>query len=349
MAKNARTTRVFISHAVADKKLVDALVDLLQVGCNLTVQQIFASSIEGVGIPPGRPFVEYMKAQLAEAALVIEVVTPSYWASPFCVCELGGQWALGLDAFPLIVPPQNFADLKAVLHISQAAMIDRAEDLDDLRDRVKERLDSNVSTSRWNAKRDTFLKILLPKLLNQLAGPQQVPAKRVAEMEEHLRELEVMLAEKSDTLEALQSRFDALAVAKTREEAIELARPDDEFEEMDLLQTAVLNAFRDIPPVVRETIFEEVTERGAGTGWIPDGDDRKAADEQVREGLLKWHRHGDGLIPNEEEPAVMRAVEAARKLCSWETSGEFDEAFKQEHDVAWAPKTRRLWSELNLL
>lgn len=98
-----------------------------------------------------------------DAALVVEVITPSYWASPFCMCELGGQWALDLDAFPLIAPPQSFADLKAVLHVRQAAMIDRPEDLDELRDRVKDRLGANVSTARWNAKRDLFLKSQLPK------------------------------------------------------------------------------------------------------------------------------------------------------------------------------------------
>jgi hypothetical protein len=48
------SSKVFISHAVADKKLVDALVDLLQVGCNLSTQQIFASSIDGA-----RPFQDH--------------------------------------------------------------------------------------------------------------------------------------------------------------------------------------------------------------------------------------------------------------------------------------------------
>jgi hypothetical protein len=158
MARADSSPKVFISHAVADKKLVDALVDLLQVGCDLSTQQIFASSIDGLGIPAGQPFVEHIKGQLMDAASVVEVITPSYWASPFCMCELGGQWALDLDAYPLIVPPQNFADLKAVLNIRQAAMIDRPEDLDDLRDRVKDRLGANVSTARWNAKRDLFLK-----------------------------------------------------------------------------------------------------------------------------------------------------------------------------------------------
>jgi len=289
------SAKVFVSHAVADTKLVDALVDLLQVGCNLSAEQIFASSVDGVGIPKGQPFVEHIKGQLANAALVVEVVTPSYWARPFCMCELGGQWALDLDAFPLIVPPQSFADLKAVLHISQAAVIDRPEDLDDLPDRVKDRLGANVATARWNAKRDQFLKSQLPKLLLGLAEPRLVSADRLEQAQEQLRELEALLTEKSDALDALQSRFDALAETKTREQALEVVRPDDEFERMEQLLATARKAFRGLPKVVREAIFEEVADRSVGEGWDP-GDDIRAADEQVREGLLSWHRHGEGLV-----------------------------------------------------
>ena len=344
MARADLSSKVFISHAVADKKLVDALVDLLQAGCNLTTHQIFASSIDGVGIPKGRPFVEHIKAQLTDAALVIEVITPSYWASPFCMCELGGQWALDLSAFPLIVPPQSFADLKAVLHVSQAAMIDRPEDLDDLRDRVKDRLGADVSTARWNAKRDLFLNTQLPKLLLDLAGPQLVPAGRLAAAEEQMRELETMLTEKSEALDALQIRFDELAAAKTREEALEVVRPSDEFERSAQLEVAVRKAFQGLPRVVREAIFEKVSGRRA---WNP-GDDWPDADEQIREGLLVEYP-GEGVSPNEDDPGVARAVAAARELHDWVPSDEYREAFKAEHDVAWAPGTRKLWTELNLL
>ena len=347
--ENQTLGKVFVSHAVRDKKLVEALIDLLQMGCDLRSGQIFASSVEGMRIPQGQAFVDYIREQLVNAALVVEVITPSYWSSPFCLCELGGQWALELDVFPLIVPPQEFADLKAVLQIRQAAMISRPEDLDDLRDRIIDRFGVTVATARWNAKRDVFLNAQLPKLLSELAKPEQVPAARLAQLQDQLHETEIMLAEKEEQFSSLQAKYDALVETKTREEALEIARPGNEFEQMEQLQSAVLKAFRDLPRVVREAIFEEVTERSMGEGWLPDESDRLAADEQVRQGLLVEHSHGDGLVPNEDEPSIERAVKAARELCLWEPSFEFEEAFKREHDTSWAPKNRKLWSELGLI
>ena len=321
---------------------------LLQVGCDLSAQRIFASSIDGVSIPKGQPFVEHIKGQLADAALVVEVVTPSYWASPFCMCELGGQWALGLDAFPLIVPPLSFADLRAVLQISEAAVIDRLEDLDELRDRIKERLGSDVPTARWNAKRDAFCKSQLPKLLDDLAKPQLVPVGRVVQAQEQLRELETLLTEKSDALDALQAGFDVLAEAKTREQAMEIVRPADEFERMTQLAGVARRELRSLPRVVREAIFEEVTGRSVGYGWDP-GDDSQAADEQVREGLLSEHPPARVLCRTRKILPSVGLSRLLRELHDWDPSEEFREAFRDEHDVAWAPGTRKLWSELKLM
>jgi hypothetical protein len=82
-----------------------------------------------------------------------------------------------------------------------------------------------------------FLKSQLPKLLGDLAEPHLVPVDRLARAEDQLRELETMLTEKSDALDVLQTRFDALAAAKTREQALEIVRPSDEFERSEQLAT----------------------------------------------------------------------------------------------------------------
>lgn len=54
---------IFISHAVADKALVDRFVELLQIGSNVNGEDIFCSSLEGMGIPTGKNFIEFIKSQ----------------------------------------------------------------------------------------------------------------------------------------------------------------------------------------------------------------------------------------------------------------------------------------------
>lgn len=108
--------KIFISHAVADKELVDAFVDFLQTGCGVSHEDIFCSSLEGMTIPEGSSFVQFMEETLRGADFVIMIITPSYYESIFCVCELGATWILQHNNFPLLVPPLDWSDFKAVLN-----------------------------------------------------------------------------------------------------------------------------------------------------------------------------------------------------------------------------------------
>lgn len=80
--------KVFISHAAADKKLADHLLDLLQTGVDVPRRQIFCTSLEGMGVPKGTTFVEWIRQELVDAKLVVALITPTYFESIFCLCEL---------------------------------------------------------------------------------------------------------------------------------------------------------------------------------------------------------------------------------------------------------------------
>lgn len=84
---------IFISHALADKPVIDDLFDLLQKGCSLRVPEIFCSSVEGAGIKTGEDFVKWVHANLVSSDLVILFLTPNYYASNFCIAEMGAAWA----------------------------------------------------------------------------------------------------------------------------------------------------------------------------------------------------------------------------------------------------------------
>ena len=86
----AATGKVFISHATDDKSLADALSDLIEAGIGLTHNQVFCTSIAGQGIPAGQDFKHHIHNELANSLVVIALLTPNYYASAFCLCELGG-------------------------------------------------------------------------------------------------------------------------------------------------------------------------------------------------------------------------------------------------------------------
>jgi hypothetical protein len=55
-ARTKSCAKVLMSRAVAAKKPADALINLLQGGCDLGTRQISVSSIDQLGIPKGQPF-----------------------------------------------------------------------------------------------------------------------------------------------------------------------------------------------------------------------------------------------------------------------------------------------------
>jgi len=96
---------IFISHATKDKLLADALVDLLETAMEIPSSSIFCSSLDGLGVPSGKDFIQFIKEQIQQPKVVITLLTENYFASEFCLCELGATWAMSHNILPLLVPP----------------------------------------------------------------------------------------------------------------------------------------------------------------------------------------------------------------------------------------------------
>jgi hypothetical protein len=180
-----KVPHLFISHASADKKFIDAFVDLLQTGIGLNHDQVFCTSLEGMDIPMGKDFIKFIHDKIQDPFLVIMVVTPSYYESAFCLCELGAAWAMSHSSFPIICPPIEYSDLEGVLKNKEVGKIDNPEDLDSLRDRIIEDADiENPSpTSRWNVKRDQFLK-KIKRLIPKISGFSKVSIDKYSELQD---------------------------------------------------------------------------------------------------------------------------------------------------------------------
>ena len=135
-AKKTNSKAIFISHASADKLLADALVDLLQIGCAVPRSEILCTSLEGMRIPNGKNFREFLKEQIQNPKLVILLLTKNYFVSEFCLCEMGASWGMELDVYPLLVSPLKYDDVKGVFgdRILQSIIDD--QNLDALHDKL---------------------------------------------------------------------------------------------------------------------------------------------------------------------------------------------------------------------
>ncbi len=167
--------RIFISHAADDESLVEEFVDLLQVGVGVHPDDIFCSSLPGMGIPTGMDFIKYIKSKIQNPDFVILIVTKEFLQSEFCHNEVGASWALSLPIRPLLVPPLKFNNVRGVLAGTQIAMLNDKEILSDLRDEITEKLNlTPFRTSHWERKRDKFLAKLEELLPRQTATNETI-------------------------------------------------------------------------------------------------------------------------------------------------------------------------------
>jgi hypothetical protein len=184
---------------------MEPFVDLLHVGLNLKQEDIFCTSLEGMGIPRGSNFVEFIHKQFKSSDFVIMVITPKYYESVFCLCELGATWITGRDAMPFLVPPLEFEDLKAVLAGVQVGFIDDKRALNELRDRLIDAKIASGATDRWETKRDTFI-ASFSKIQKKLKGRDLVPAAEHEKLKEKYRVAQDTIVEKEETISTLKGR-----------------------------------------------------------------------------------------------------------------------------------------------
>jgi hypothetical protein len=80
--------RIFVSHAADDRETASKLVELLEGGMGVPDDHIFFSSQAGT-IKAGEFFVQTILAKLAEAELVVCLISRAYLRSQFCLAEAG--------------------------------------------------------------------------------------------------------------------------------------------------------------------------------------------------------------------------------------------------------------------
>lgn len=102
------------------------------------------------------------------------MLTPSYFKSNFCLCELGAAWAMFHKIFPILVPPLGFNDVKDALTGVQALKVDDDISYNELRDYLYTELNIKIkSSTKWDVKRKKFLK-KLNKIIKNIVIPNEV-------------------------------------------------------------------------------------------------------------------------------------------------------------------------------
>lgn len=340
MRRNQKT--IFLSHAFKDKRLANKLADLLTNGCAVNPNDLLCTSLEGKGIPAGTSnFIEYLRKQIQEPRLVILLLSENYFASLFCVCELGAVWGMGLPCFPLVVPPTNKSKLKATLAVTQAGDITNPSYLDELRDAVNDKVGCCVPTPTWSVKRDGFLRGL-DDVIKALPSPTQVPLEKLEAAENKYQAAIKDISNKEKEIKSLKTQISDLEKCKDRDQVSTVARKysnDDEV--FGELCANTRSALENLEHATRITLF-----------WSNRGDDYRPKDrdewDQVREAetMEEVYVDDDFCYLDEDHPRVEKAQEALDELQNFLSelkNPELKQRFERENEFPLSLTNKDFW------
>ncbi len=336
---------IFISHSSNDVALVDELVQLIEGGIGIRSDQIFCSSLEEQGIPPGVDFKSFIKEKLGEAKVVIAVVSPQYYASAFCMCELGATWALTKNFIPLLVPPVTYSDLRGSLFASQALPIDEDKKLDVMHSVIVPLAANAEKVARWNSRKAQFLK-QLPEHLRALKPVTTLSEKEASQLRAERDEYKTEFEKADAEIATLKRRVAELEKVKDRAAVAEIKKRYtsgvDQFDE--LVTTA--KAFTDkLPRVVTEALYYKYLGEEFVPEWQEWGEDARSAVEYK---LL--NQDGSVFWPNSDHPKVKRATAALDALEQFmrEPPEGFAEQYEQQNDDLFSLSSRPFWKRHGL-
>ena len=334
--------KIFISHAVADKELVDAFTDFLQTGCGVKIEDIFCSSLEGMNIPEGSNFVDVIQESLKDAAFVIMIITPSYYESVFCLCELGAAWILQHNSFPLVVPPLTFGDLRAVLSPLQSGVINNSEDLANLLDRLRQIGLTQIATARFGLKRDAFIEKFRSLTIK---GRTNVSAKEHEALQAKYNEALQATIESEAEVAKWKKRFEELVPKKDKDDVAAIILSDSaEPEAFDSLIKAFRDDSRRLPRTALEALFKEV--RGEQYCLPQSFGNEQIHYEAEKAAEKEIIKKDDNLVTLvDSHPLVSEAKTALKKLSAFMkgASGDFTNSYISKNKHQFSIHNRDFW------
>ena len=341
---------VFVSHATADRVLVDEFVDtVLRLGCEVPRENIFYSARGATGIPAGQDLNTFMKREVAGAGIVIAILTPAYQSRPYCIAELGAAWSRTDVLFPIAVPDLERTDLQGVLKGMAVGYLDNSEALDELHDSVREVVGGDHGTQNWNTCKAKWLTVV-ESLLAAIPKPRIITPQDFDRVSGDRDGAMAALAEARQEVADLREKIEQLKLLKNKPEVDQILIPKSEVEQYEQLEGGARETLRALKnAVVRDAVYWDM--RRSDMPWPRDQWEREEVDKALTGGLLVEGWAGDGLRPNEELGKVKKAVDAIRKLSKFISSDERSEGFHnwfyEEHDQMPADLTLKdVWDNV---
>ena len=340
--------KIFVGHSGADHKYVDKFVnEILKLGCEVRVRDIFYSSLPDTGVPSGEDLNHYVRERVAEGSLVIAIITPAFQSSQYCVAELGAAWSRAGNLLPLLGPNMERSDLEGVLNSVIIKPITDSAALDEVKQRVGRAVGHTSLDTTWGVHKEKWL-ANKRRYARLVTTPLTVTPAELATARAELDAARAALSEALDRVAELEEENDALAELKDEEEVAAVRLPRKEVEQFQFYAEDARDRLRDVSDAVEEALRYRTT--SSALPWPDNNNDYnlyRSAEESVDDGTLSDNEDGT-LSVNTGFTAVKKAAEAVDRLQDFfnGSSPEFDSWFTEEYDGPPDLSARLVWRAL---
>src|SRR3989339_646154 len=117
--------KIFISHSSKDKSIIDSFItNILILGCGIDENNIFCTSVEGLGIKTGEDFRSHIWQNLVNSNYSFLLISNNYKRSDICLNEMGASWALkDIKVKPFLLPGMDFNSIGTLYNVKHVTKI----------------------------------------------------------------------------------------------------------------------------------------------------------------------------------------------------------------------------------
>jgi hypothetical protein len=153
--------KFFISHASADKKIIEAFNEkILMLGCGFQRQDIFCT-LNHSDIRTGDDFRNEIVNNMRTCDYVLCFISNNYKNSEVCQNEMGAAWVLEDKRFyPFKFPNVGFAELGFIAKVKQTADITDKSKLDEFYVEVCQRYNLQQDWMNFNKQKEDFVELV---------------------------------------------------------------------------------------------------------------------------------------------------------------------------------------------
>lgn len=151
--------KIFISYSSKNDVLLNSFVEkILRLALEIKSEDIRCTGIENSRPNSGENFKEWIKNNILNADIIIQLISVEYKESEVCLNEMGASWVSKAKVFPLLVDGINFYNVGFIHNESQLLRLDSRENLHQLIDEVNELFENKtLKTEVINKQINSFL------------------------------------------------------------------------------------------------------------------------------------------------------------------------------------------------